>query len=329
MKKLTIEYIKEQFEKEGYVLLLNKYVSSEQKLCYICKNGHKHSISWNNWKSGRRCPYCAHRSKLTIEFIVVEFAKEGYKLLSTKYKNNKQKLEYICKNGHKHGISWHSWQAGHRCPYCDGQGKPTIEFIKFEFAKEGYQLLDNKYINAHQKISYICPKGHKHNITWHSWRQRKRCPYCTGVIKKDIEFIKSEFEKEGYKLLTKKYINARQKLDYVCPKGHKYAINWTNWLQNRRCPECIGKISKGEIEVKNFIEFLGIEVLANNRNQIFNLNTGKGLELDIFMPTLNKAIEYNGEYWHQDKSRDLLKQELCELKNIVMKFLFSGSNFQL
>ena len=37
------------------------------------------------------------------------------------------------------------------------------------------------------------------------------------------------------------------------------------------------------------------------------------------MPILNKAIEYNGEYWHQNKdveARDLLKQQLCKEKGI-------------
>ena len=74
----------------------------------------------------------------------------------------------------------------------------------------------------------------------------------------------------------------------------------------------------GEIQVRNFIESLGIKVSPNNRSQIFSPETGHGLELDIFMPNLNKAIEYNGEYWHRDRKRDLLKQELCKLRNIEL-----------
>ena len=66
---------------------------------------------------------------------------------------------------------------------------------------------------------------------------------------------------------------------------------------------------------------LNIKVLSNTRSQIFNPKTERGLELDIFMPTLNKAIEYNGEYWHQNKDmkdRDLLKQQLCKSKGIKL-----------
>lgn len=37
----------------------------------------------------------------------------------------------------------------------------------------------------------------------------------------------------------------------------------------------------------------------------------KGKELDIFVPSLNLAIEYDGEYWHQDVKKDVKKNKLC------------------
>jgi len=42
------------------------------------------------------------------------------------------------------------------------------------------------------------------------------------------------------------------------------------------------------------------------------------------MPTLNKAIEYNGEYWHQNENRDLLKQQLCKEKNIGLLIVWEN-----
>jgi hypothetical protein len=254
--------------------------------------------------------------KLTYEFVKEQFENEGYELLSKEYKNNKQKLEYICSNGHEHSISCGNWQKNYRCPYCYGNAKPTIEFIRSEFEKEGYKLLISKYINNEQKLFYICSKGHKHNTSWNSWQRGHRCPFCYGNGKPTIEFVRSEFAKEGYKLLTKKYINAHQKLDYICPKGHKNNTTWNNWFTGYRCSECVITASKGEVELRDFVESLGIKVSPNNRTQIFNPNTGNGLELDIFMPTLSKAVEYNGEYWHKNRKKDLVKQKLCESKGI-------------
>ena len=99
--------------------------------------------------------------------------------------------------------------------------KLTIEFVREEFEKEGYKLLTKEYINAHQKLDYICPGGHKYSIRWNNWKTGSRCFYCYGKIKKTIEFIRSKFEKDNYVLLTKKYKNCGQKLHYVCPNGHK------------------------------------------------------------------------------------------------------------
>jgi hypothetical protein len=261
--------------------------------------------------------------KLTIEFIKSEFAKEDYKLLTTEYKNNEQRLNYICPRGHKYNITWHNWIEGRRCPCQSNLMKPTIEFIRSKFAKEDYQLLTTEYINAQKKLEYICSKGHRHNITWNHWQQGSRCPCSTKYRNKyTIEFIRSEFKKKGYTLLTTEYKNKDQKLKYICPNRHRHGISWHNWQKGVRCPYCYGSISKSEVEVRNFVKSLGIKVLANNRDQIFNPETEYGLELDIFMPTINKAIEYNGEYWHQNESRDMLKQELCESKGIGLLIIW-------
>ena len=72
---------------------------------------------------------------------------------------------------------------------------------------------------------------------------------------------------------------------------------------------------------------MGIRVLANSRNQIFSPETGHGLELDIFLPDLNKAIEYNGEYWHKDSDRDLVKQKLCRSKGIDLLIVWDKEWF--
>ena len=116
--RLDIEYIKESFAKEGYELLTKIYKNAFQKLEYRCPNGHYDEIIWNNWQQGKRCPICAGNKKLDIKFIREQLAKEGYQLLSTEYKNNQQKLEYICPKGHQGSISYRSFQQGHRCPKC-------------------------------------------------------------------------------------------------------------------------------------------------------------------------------------------------------------------
>jgi len=238
MRKLTLGYIKSQFEKEGYTLLSREYKNSKQKLEYICSNGHHHSTTWFNWQQNNRCPYCSGLVRKTIEEIRKSFESEGYTLLTEEYKNNKQKLEYICPKGHKHSISWINWQQGHRCSYCSNNIKKTIRKIRKEFEKEGYILLTKRYKNQYQKLHFICPNGHQHSIRWNDWQQGHRCSYCMYGIRKSINEIKIEFEKEGYTLLSREYKNSKQKLEYICPQGHRGSIKWNNFQQGQRCLDC-------------------------------------------------------------------------------------------
>ena len=57
-KKLTYVFVKEEFEKENYILLSKNYKNSQQKLDYICSSGHRCSTSWDNWRCGARCQTC-------------------------------------------------------------------------------------------------------------------------------------------------------------------------------------------------------------------------------------------------------------------------------
>lgn len=116
--------------------------------------------------------------------------------------------------------------------------KITIEFIRFEFEREGYKLITKIYKNSKQKLELICPRGHVCFINWNSWQQGRGCPICTGNRKHTIEFIKSEFEKEGWTCTSTEYINSCSKLGYICPKGHHGTISWGHWQEGKSCSIC-------------------------------------------------------------------------------------------
>jgi hypothetical protein len=116
--KHSLDFIKESFERDGYILLSNFYIGAHSKLKYICPEGHEHTIAWTDWQQGQRCAHCAGKTKLTIAGIRHQFEAEGYSLLSEIYLNARKKLKYICPLGHEHEIVWYSWKNGNRCPTC-------------------------------------------------------------------------------------------------------------------------------------------------------------------------------------------------------------------
>ena len=103
MKRLSIEFIKNEFKKEGYILCDDVYINAHSYLNVVCPNGHRWKISWSHWKRGRRCKYC--NRTIYFDDIKKEIENEGYKVISDKYINDKVKLKMICPKGHYISVS--------------------------------------------------------------------------------------------------------------------------------------------------------------------------------------------------------------------------------
>lgn len=256
--------------------------------------------------------------KKSIEEVSASFENEGYQLLTTEYKNNKQRLEFVCPKGHNHSISYIKWNLGQRCGKCIPNLKISYEEVKQSFESKGYQLLTTEYINNTQKLEYICPNGHRYTITYDKWRSGQRCGKCHYHSINDIYLL---FKYEGYQLLSTNYINCECKLDFICTKGHKHFISWSSWQQGHRCGKCSS--SKPEMQLLNYIKFVypHLNIIHQDRTTIFNPSTGRGLEFDVWLPELNKAIEMDGvnvHYGGWNKTNDSLKNQLCEEKGIPL-----------
>ena len=65
-RKFTIDYIKEQLQKEGYRLLSKEYGGAHVFFYYMCPKGHKESTTWNRWQQNRRCPTCRDEKRPEI-----------------------------------------------------------------------------------------------------------------------------------------------------------------------------------------------------------------------------------------------------------------------
>jgi len=264
-----------------------------------------------------------HHIKKQIESV------NGYKLLSTEYINAHKKLDIMCNNGHSYTVTWNDFQQGNRCPVCYEQNRNKSQRLDYEYVKEqiesinGYKLLSTEYKNNCTGILVKCPKGHEWHVTYSAFRGGTRCPVCNGGVKLTYNHVKNQIEKEGYKLLSTEYINAQTKIKLKCDKGHEYSVIYNSFQRGCRCPICDNAktSSKAEIEIQDYIKTLTDNVICNDRTQIYNHTTKRPLELDVWMPDLNKAIEYNGTYWHSlDKQqiKDAMKQQQCDLIGIKL-----------
>jgi endogenous inhibitor of DNA gyrase (YacG/DUF329 family) len=144
----------------------------------------------------------------------------------------------------------------------------------------------------------------------------------TEEFKQTIE--DKTFERYLNKVNIKEYKDTNLKI--ICDIcGEEYFIS-RDLLKNRTkyktilCTKCnpVNSFSRSgmEIQLFNFIKnnYDG-KILNSNRNII-------GKELDIYLPDLNLAFEFNGLFWHNElnKSKDYhkIKTELCKENGITL-----------
>ncbi len=190
-------------------------------------------------------------------------------------------------------------------------------------------MLDEKYINNQSKLKILCPKKHVFKMIFNNFKKGQRCPICQKKISSDkqrhsYEYIKSFIESKNNHLLSENYYNSHRKLSIKCPKNHIFNMSFNCFKRRQRCPICVyeKQRSSAEIEILEYIKniYNGI-IIPNDRTQIINPLTGYNLELDIWLPEISKAIEYNGTYWHNEKYqkiKDKLKIEKCKQKGIQL-----------
>ena len=156
------------------------------------------------------------------------------------------------------------------------------------------------------------------------------CPCCsnriviTGV--NDLATTEPEIAKEWHPTkngdLTPEKISRGngKKVWWLCSQGHEYQATVLHRTQDNGtgCPICNSgrQTSFAEQAVYYYVKKLYPDAI--NRYTADFLGR---MELDIFIPSINYAIEYDGEAWHRGDAklkREEKKYKLCKSKNIKL-----------
>ena len=133
-------------------------------------------------------------------------AKEGFELLSDINSANEE-ITLRCEKDHIFTTKYRYYRESKiKCPNCIKEEKN--EMAKKICEEHGYTLLSD--YNS-RNIIVLCPRGHKIKTRLDSVKQ-DCCRQCANEDKYlTYEFVKSEIEKEGFKLLSKEYIDKQKK----------------------------------------------------------------------------------------------------------------------
>lgn len=132
-------FMKNYIEEKGYTLLSNKIVSATKKFTVRCPKGHEYDVNWNKFSSGRRCPHCQNKIKLSKEQANEIFMEYGYNIIG-EYTDTITPVYVRCPKGHEYPVTVGNFKGGKRCRECKNNFKGEVKIKKYlEQIKEEYE----------------------------------------------------------------------------------------------------------------------------------------------------------------------------------------------
>ena len=281
---------------------------------------------------GGGCPKCVGKNK-TSEEVVEQFKSiqgNRYDYSKIEYINNHSPLTIICPEHGEFNQSYTTHLKGHGCPKCVGRFKTNdaiiSEFKNIHGEKYDYSLVE--YAKSADKVTIICSIHGNFNQSPSAHLIGHGCPKCkfvklSSLKTKDIsQFIEESKITHGdkYDYSEVEYVNCKKHVSIICPEHGTFLQVPDSHIRGNGCPSCGQKYNLSQIEVTEYIKSIGLDVYENDKNLI------GPLELDLYIPSKNIAIEFDGIYWHSElyKPDDyhINKTNLCEAKNIRLIHIF-------
>lgn len=217
----------------------NQRVKTKDTIIYLDANGHRNEKKLKGILWGTvGCKEC--KKKYDIEGIKRIFEEKGCKLLSKKYiDNKKQKLVYLCPNGHENETNLYNFinRKTYDCEQC--RKDEFSRKIEIEAKKRNCELIEINYNNQNSTVNYICIQGHECEQSADNFLRGFECLRCQNKEKYTLKEIREEFENVGCILLANEYKNAHEKMKFLCICGDIGEKRWNTFQRGfYYCNKC-------------------------------------------------------------------------------------------
>ncbi len=198
-----------------------------------------------------------------------------------------------------------------------------VERFMAKFPESIYTFEKFVYKTSVTKAIVTCPVHGDFSIKPNKLMSGISCKQCALDSKAGTtaDFLSKYIDRHGsnYSFDKFEYTRSNRKSIVICDKHGEFEISPNNLLKGEGCSKCnTNRTSKPEAELYNFI-------LANTESRIIRSDREvlDGKELDIYLPDLGIAFEFNGVLWHStqyndDKNYHVNKTKACEEKGIKL-----------
>lgn len=320
---------------------------SNQYAFWKCEKGHffrSRIYNMTHSVKGMNCPVChnyiivegTNDLATTHPELINEWDYSKNILKPTEvHANTNKKVWWKCK---KHG---HTWDAniysravmGLGCPICSNQrllkGFNDLETLYPSITKHwNSDKNDNKpsdYIGtkSNKIVWFKCEHGHEWKSSICDFTSGKGCPVCANkrieIGFNDLATTNPDLVKEwnynknnGLKPEMYTY-GSDVKVWWVCKNGHEWPAAISSRVHGNGCPKCAKEL---QTSLPEKALFYYISKFFSDAKENISLREIGRFELDIYIPSLKLAIEYDGCNWHKNTKNDIKKDDLCNKNGI-------------
>jgi hypothetical protein len=244
--------------------------------------------------------------------------------------NNKQ-YWWKCANGHQWRARVSNRVRWSGCRFCSGkEATPeknlatTFPFIAKEWhpTKNGDLTPKDVTYGSGKSVWWICPIGHEYQAKPNSRTSRgSGCGYCAGrkvTSENSLANLRPNLvvewhpTKNGSKTAQDFTYGSSKKVWWQCKNKHEWTAAICDRSQGHGCPYCSNQTTLPEVRL--FTELRCIFTDIEYRHRI------KAWEVDIYIPTLNIGLEYDGAYYHEktpNKDRRKYQALSAELAKLI------------
>ena len=241
-----------------------------------------------------------------------------------------KKVWWRCRQGHEWQATINSRNRGNGCPYCSGykvwKGFNDLATVNPELAaewhptKNGELTPDMVTAGNGKKVWWKCKLGHEWSTKTCNRARGSACPYCFGRKAwkgfNDLATVNPSLAAEWHPTkngrLTPDIVTLKcnKKVWWRCKIGHEWTATINNRSRGSGCPYCHKELNT------SFSEQAVYYYVHKRYADAVNGDKSIGKELDIMIPSIKTAIEYDGSYYHTNAQKDEQKNALCEKHGI-------------
>lgn len=299
---------------------------------FLCDNGHSRFAPINSTiKRKSRCRVCLGleivpgvndiwtvEPELTSRYLDTS-RNIGIDTTRVSAGNPTLKLDWTCGTHYWSDSPGKMYGRYRGCKYCDGRAiypgyndaftlNPEIadRLVYDPSAGVDYTKIST---SSTRVLTWTCENNHIYDASVRSIvRDNSKCPFCTRRIPlkgetdlytthKELVDLMWDFDKNT--ILPNTLLSGSDNIVWwKCAKGHSWEAHVYSVTGGSRCKKCVGRVSKGEDELEEFLQGLGVTVERNNKTEIYPK------EIDLYLPEFRIGIEYNGTFWHSDAYRN-------------------------